>query len=263
MRLVWRALSLALVCLSAASSGVKAAEMVDEISSISIIADADLALPMTDIVLAYTKEKHQAVSAAYPSAIQQETEVSEGASYDVLITARPRLIDSLKLKGLVDIYSEATIARNQLVLIAAQTNPFNASLQGEFPLAEMINYFNGQSGLLLGNPETLPSGSVAREALRNYSALEYLEQYTLFEKDVSEIMRMVREEGKLALVYQSDAQATDIRMVDRVSPDTYSPIVYVAVVLAGDKMDEARQFVDYLKQVQTQRVFERYGFVEP
>ncbi len=244
--------------------GAFASDMRDEVVSISVIADSDLALPMTNIIRAYTNDKHRAVSVSYQPIAQQEVEVMEGATYDVLVTARMRLVDNLKLKGLVDIYSEATVARNRLVLIADKNNSFQASLASGFPLAEFIRVFNWQPGLVIGNPETQPSGSVAREALRSYGVLEDMEQYTLYEKEWRQIIRMVQDESKLALVFQSDVHAADnLRIVDYVADKYYAPVVYVAVVLAGDKMDEARQFVDYLKQVQAQQSFEAYGFMKP
>lgn len=241
-----------------------ASDMVDEVSSISIIADSSLALPMTDIILQYTKEKHKAVSASFQPPSEQEVEVSEGASYDVLITARTRLIDDLKLSGLVDIYSEATIAKNHLVLVASSNNDFQTSLADSFPVAEIIRRYSWRLGLVLGNPETLQQGSVARDALRHYGALEDLESYTLYMKDMSEILDMVRDDGVLALVYESDMMGQpELRIVDSVPEKTHQPVVYMAVVLAGDKMDDARQFVDYLKQSQSQKLIEKYGFSKP
>lgn len=241
-----------------------ASDMVDEIGSISIITDPSLAMPVTRIIENYTREKHKAVSASFQSAAQQEAEVSEGASYDVLVTARLRLIEALKLKGLVDIYSEAMIAKNGLVLVASQDNTIQLSITQDFPLAEMINSFHWQPRLVLGNPETLLMGSVARESLRYYGVLEDLEPYIIYEKELPEIVRMVKEQGHLAMVYESDAKEyPELRMVDYIPEDSHQPVVYTAVVLAGDRMDEARQFVDYLKQSQSQQVLESFGFSKP
>ena len=235
--------------------------MADEIRTISVIADSSLALPVTKIIQQYSTDKHQAVVASYVPVNQQEEAVFEGVGYDVLITARPKLLEELKQQGLVDIYTEAEVAKNRLVLAASDTNNFQASLAEQFSLADIITGFGWQPGLVVGNPETLLEGSIAREVLRNYGVIADLEEYTMYEKDLSEIVNMIREEGTLGLLYQSDAKAhKGLRVVDTVPEHTHKPITYVAVVLAGDRMDQSREFVDYLTKRRSKNIFQKHDF---
>ena len=241
-----------------------AAPMADEIRTISVIADSSLALPVTKIIQQYSTDKHQAVVASYVPVNQQEEAVLEGVGYDVLITARPKILEELKQQGLVDIYTESEVAKNRLVLAASDKSDFQASLAKRFPLADIITKFNWQPGLVVGNPETLLEGSIAREALRNYGVIADLEPYTMYEKDLPEIISMIREEGSLGLVYQSDAKNYQgLRVVDIVPEHTHRPITYIAVVLAGNRMEQSREFVDYLTQRRSKNIFQKHDFSLP
>ena len=141
--------------LSSVIAPAHAAPMADAIKTISIIADSSLSLPVTKIIQQYSTDKHQAVVASYVPVNQQEEAVMEGVGYDVLITARPKLLEQLKQQGLVDIYTESEVAKNRLVLAASDKSDFQASLEKQFPLADIITSYGWQPGLVVGNPETL------------------------------------------------------------------------------------------------------------
>lgn len=236
----------------------------DDISTIALIADSSLAAPLADIVRDYTRSAQVAISASFETVQTQEKEVAEGAAYDILITARPKLIESLKQLGLVDIYSEAAIARNALVLVSSDRSTFSVSLADHFPLVPIINTLGLRPGFVLGNPETLYEGSMARDALRRYDVLEDMEAYTLYEKELPEIVSLVKDQNSFAMMYASDAQqVAGLRIIDTVPQDMHPPIIYYAVVLAGDQMEGGRAFVEYLKQASAQKTFTRYGFLKP
>lgn len=246
------------------ASPAAAAPMADEITTISVIADSSLALPITRIIHDYSSDKRQAVVASYVPVNQQEEAVTEGVGYDVLITARPKLLELLKQQGVVDIYTESMVAKNRLVLVASKTSDFQASLSQVFPLAQMITRFSWQPGLIVGSPETLLQGSSARQALRYFGVIEDLEPYTIYEKDLSEMVKMIQTQGTLGLLYESDTKNyQEIKIIDRVPENAHDPIVYVAVVLAGDRMEPAREFVEYLGRGRVQQTFEQYGFRRP
>ena len=88
-----------------------------------------------------------------------------------------------------------------------------------------------------------------------------LEPYTMYEKDLPEIISMIRDEGTLGLLYQSDAKNyKGLRVVDTVPEHAHKPITYVAVVLAGDRMEQSREFVDYLTQRRSKNIFQKHDF---
>lgn len=238
--------------------------MVDEIKTVSVIADSSLALPLTEVIQEYTTDKHQAVAASFVFVYRQEKAVAEGIEYDVLITARTSLLDTLKQQGLVDIYTESPIAKNYMALVASKKSGFEASLDNGFPLAEIITSFRWQPGLIVGNPETLWQGSLAREILRYYGVIGDLEPYTVYEKDLSDIIAAIKKESLIGLVYQSDInQYPELRIVDMVPEEAHRPIIYVAVVLAGDRMEASRELVEYLKQGKAREIFRKYGMEKP
>ena len=68
-----------------------------------------------------------------------------------------------------------------------------------------------------------------------------------------------------ALVYRTDAMASSgLRVLDIVPADTYSTIVYPAVLIRGSGgRERAELFLDHLQTPSVREVFARYGFLPP
>ncbi len=228
--------------------------------SLAILSDQKLAAPLAEIAREYTRRNKIACSLAFVSREEEAALITDGAYADIFITAHPQRVEMLMQQGVADIHSGLEVARNRLVLVGNATTPLSLSLKSGFPVAALVNAMQGESLLLVGNPETLEEGSTAREALRSMGVSADMESYILYIKTLPQMLRMVGAQQAYALVYMSDARTyPDIAVLDSFPVGSYTSVAYRAAVLAGDKMEESRAFVAFLRSVEAQLIFAKYG----
>lgn len=76
-----------------------------EIESITVLAESGLSIPMSQISSLFSQNHPISVSSNFGDTQLQKKKIEDGESSDVFITSQPDLIDQLKTKGLVDVYS--------------------------------------------------------------------------------------------------------------------------------------------------------------
>ena len=118
----------------------------------------------------------------------------------------------------------------------------------------------GEQAFIVGNPEALPVGIYGKEALRNMDAAADLEPYTLYVKRRDQMLEMAASRDYGVFFYSTLAGRPGIRVIDLFPESSYRPIQYYAVVIAGDNMNEARKFLDYLKSAEAKQVLKQNGF---
>ncbi len=103
---------IALLCLLASSA--MAADK-KEIESITVLADSSLAVPLSQAASAFahkTMDNNTMISVAniFGVSANQKKKIEDGDSGDVFITTDASLIQQLKTKGMIDVYSIGEIA---------------------------------------------------------------------------------------------------------------------------------------------------------
>lgn len=231
------------------------------IPSLTVLSDSSLAVPLSQIVRSYVAQQQVAVSTSFASGKDQVAQITEGASADLLITVRKQWIETLKLQGMVDIYSQTILARNRLVLAGPNSFSGEVALESAFPFTSLLQQQGGVLTLLVGNPESLPEGSFGMEAIRRMDALEDVEPFITYARQRGRALDDVAK-GSFALMFYTDAvRERDVRVVDIFPEDTHTPILYQAVVVAGENMDESRKFLDYLRSPAARHILKNYGLL--
>lgn len=233
-----------------------------KLPTVTVMADHPLSIAVSEIARNYSRENQVVVNSSFlPQKIQQE-QISGGAAADILITSKAEWIDQLKLQGLIDIHSQTKFARDRLVLIGAKQTEVVSTGAGRFPAFEIIKAGNGEPVFVLGNPEFLMEGIYSKEAMRSFGANDDLEPYTLYVKRLDEMFDMVANQNAFALCfYSSIANRNDIKIIDTLPESSHKPIIYNAVVIASDNMNEARKFLAYLKSAEVRKLLVDDGFV--
>lgn len=230
----------------------------------AVLIDSAIAVPMAQVLREYARSGKTAVSL---SIISQEDiaseQIAEGIAADVLITADERSLGTLRQQGLLDIYSETPLMSDELVLVGPETSRLEANFSRGFPAGKLLAQMGEQRLFVVGHPETLPEGALAREAMRSMRATADLEEYTTYARTRQEIYDLIRTQNAYGLLLNTDARTHNIRAFAILPPDTYTPMVYKAVVVAGENMDNARMFLAFLKSEEVRQVFASYGFIPP
>lgn len=231
------------------------------IGSITVMADSGLGVAIAEIARNYSRASNLVVNTSFASQKSQEAQINEGGAADILITSDQAWIDRLKASGLVDVYSQVVVARNRLALVGPVGTPLELAPGEAFPTTSLIRHMNFEPGFVIGHPEALAEGIYAKEALSNLGVYQDIEEYTLYVKSLPQMMEMVANQGDYGLFFYSTTIARrDLRVLALLPETVHKPIQYFAVVIAGENMNEARKFIDYLKGADAKVVLMENGF---
>lgn len=259
MRRIYRFILL-LICSLVFSYHAGAAEAT--LPTVTVMADHSLSLVVSEIARNYSREKQAMVNTSFVPQKIQQAQISEGAAADILITSKSEWIDELKLQGLIDIHSQTKLARDRMVLIGPVDTQVTSPGAGNFPTVDIIKAGGGEPVFVMGNPEALMEGVYAKEALRNLDAADDMEPYTLYVKRLDEMLGMVKQQKFFGICFKNAVIGRgDIKIIDTIPEAAHKPVVYYAAVIASDNMDEARNFLEYLKSNEVSKLFLKYGFI--
>jgi molybdate transport system substrate-binding protein len=119
--------------------------------------------------------------------------------------------------------------------------------------------------IAIGNPESVPVGRYAREALEKEKLWQPLAPKFVMAISVKQALEYVqRGEVEAGFVYGSDAVAARERVRLAADIPTATPIVYPAAVVAtSQRTKEATAFLRFLREPEAQAIFRKYGFKRP
>lgn len=232
-----------------------------EVTSITVLADPSLTLPITEIVRAYSRDHFITVSASFPASNEQAELIRGGSESNVLITARARTVTDLTNQGLLDVYAKSSVIQDRLVLAANASTEFTVDFSQEVDLNLAMEEENPDFAFVIGDAEYTSLGGYAMAALSGLDWLKQVEPRLLVLRS-SDAVREVIFVGNIGLMFLSDALNHDtLRVVTLIPEEAHPPILYQAAVIAGDNMDAARGFVSYLEGETAQEIFASYGFL--
>ena len=137
------------------------------------------------------------VSPAASSTLARQ--IAAGAPADVFVSADGAWIDWLAEQG-VDVRDRTALARGRLVVVGAAGRP---------PAAALREALGGAGRIALGDPEHVPAGVYARDALRRAGLWADVRDRVVPQADVRAALAAVETgAAEVAVVYASDARAS-------------------------------------------------------
>lgn len=225
---------------------------------ITVMADPSLTIPLSLIVREYVRETSNPVTTAFSSTRDHVEAIRKGDEADLFISAKPSWIRTLQQEGLIDVYSRTSLTGNELTLIGSMPPGFEVTPE---TLHDYFSKLPEEYRFILGDPEYLAEGTYGLESLRRLNLTRELEPHLTLMDNVGEIKKAVLRYDAVSLIFRTDSQLDPtIPAVLNVPDDAHSPIVYEAVVVVGDNMDGAREFLKYLQGKKAQRIFKECGF---
>ncbi|OKK29374.1 molybdate ABC transporter substrate-binding protein [Salmonella enterica subsp. enterica serovar Typhi] len=226
---------------------------------ITVFAAASLTNAMQDIAAEYKKEKNVDVVSSFASSSTLARQIEAGARRicSSLLTRNGWITQPIKKA--VDTTTRETLLGNSLVVVAPK-----ASEQKPFTIdnkTDWIRLLNG-GRLAVGDPQHVPAGIYAKEALQKLGAWQTLEPKLAPGEDVRGALALVeRNEAPLGIVYGSDAVASKgVNVVATFPEDSHKKVEYPIAIVEGHKNATVSAFYDYLKGPQASAIFKRYGF---
>lgn len=186
-------------------------------------------------------------------------QIEQGSPVDLFVSASPDEVDRLEGDHLLVPGSRTAIATNRLVVVVRKGLAPPSTWEGiEDPRFAKI---------AIGNPETVPAGRYAQQALRSVGLVRRVGTRLVYGENVRQVLDwVVRGEADAAVVYATEAKLAGAKVVDGPAvPDRlHDPIVYEAALVRGDKKNpRADKLLDFLASPAGEAILAKHGFGPP
>ncbi|OON38886.1 molybdate ABC transporter substrate-binding protein [Izhakiella australiensis] len=227
--------------------------------NITVFAAASLTNALQDIAHQYEQGKPVKIVSSFASSSTLARQIEQGAPADLFISADQQWMDYAVEKKSIDTGSRYTLLGNDLVLVAPKAEKAQA-----VTINKQTNWKSLLKGqrLAVGDPDHVPAGLYAKEALQNLGAWETVAPMLAPGNSVRAALALVeRNEVPYGIVYGSDAVASDkVAVVGSFPESSHKPVEYpMAIVKDHDKAD-VQAFYNYLKGPEAAAIFKKYGF---
>jgi molybdate transport system substrate-binding protein len=181
-------------------------------------------------------------------------QIVEGARVDAFISADAAQMDVVGRAGRVVAGSRVDVIGNQLVIVL--NGPVSAPAISPDALAAPA-----VRRVAMGDPAAVPAGVYGRQWLENVRLWAAVRAKVIPLPSSPAVVAAVSEgRADAGVVYATDVTKANLRIGYRVPLEDAPPIVYPAAVVTGGRIPLARQFVDFLRSAEAQRIFARAGF---
>ncbi|MGJ3244805.1 MAG: molybdate ABC transporter substrate-binding protein [Elainellaceae cyanobacterium] len=227
----------------------------EETVELTISVAASVQDAMRDVQAAYQTEfPNVEITYNFGSSGSLAQQIAQGAPTDVFLSASKKWMDDLEEQGQI-LGSSHDLLLNALVVIVPQDTT---------DIADFSDFATDKvRKVAIGEPDSVPAGQYAKEALTSLNLFDALQPKLVFGKDVRQVLSYV-ETGNVdaGLVYATDAKISDrVQVVTTAPADTHAPIIYpVGVVADSEQAEAAQAFVDFLSMDVAIAIFTDYGF---
>ena len=137
------------------------------------------------------------IEGVYDSSGKLQLQIEKGLDADVFFSAATTQMNALKDEDLVDADSISNVLENKLVLIKGKDS--TTTVTG-------FDNIKDASIIAIGDPEVVPAGSYAKEALTNLGVWDSIQDRLSLAGNVTEVLSQVEtQNAEIGLVYATDA----------------------------------------------------------
>jgi molybdate transport system substrate-binding protein len=179
-------------------------------------------------------------------------QLEQGNRTDIYISANTHWANYCDSLG---IFSERKeLYQNKLVFVCPQTINFDSINFSSSKIPEFLGR------LSIGDPEYVPAGQYAKEALISLGWWNDLQKRMLPAKDVrSALMPVELGECELGIVYYSDALASKkVKILGTIPESSHTPIIFQAL-LSKTATHQAKEFYKMLNSNNFEKTWMKYG----
>lgn len=200
-----------------------------------------------------------------------KTQIQEGATCDVFISAAQKQMDQLDASkdntanpeqlDFINSDSRMDLLENKVVLVVPENNPKNINSFDD--LKSKLE--SGDVLLAMGNSD-VPVGQYTQKILQYWGldekALADAGEIT-YGSNVKEVTTQVSEgSADCGVVYYTDAYSAGLKIVGEATEEMCGKMIYPAAVMKNSEHPEqAQEFLAYLSSDAAAKVFEKVGFV--
>ncbi|PIJ48733.1 molybdate ABC transporter substrate-binding protein [Erwinia sp. OLTSP20] len=227
--------------------------------NITVFAAASLTNALQEIAGQYQQGKPVRIVSSFASSSTLARQIEQGAPADLFISADQQWMDYAAEKNTIENNSRYTLLGNDLVLVAAKAEKKPAVTITK--QTDWKSLLKGQR-LAVGDPQHVPAGLYAKEALQNLGAWDTVSPMLAPGNSVRAALALVeRNEAPYGIVYGSDAVASDkVTVVGHFPESSHKPVEYPMAIVKDHDNTSVQAFYRYLKGPQAAAIFKKYGF---
>lgn len=200
-----------------------------------------------------------------------KTQIQEGATCDVFISAAQKQMDQLDASkdntanpeqlDFINSDSRMDLLENKVVLVVPENNPKNINSFDD--LKSKLE--SGDVLLAMGNSD-VPVGQYTQKILQYWGLDEKALADTgkiTYGSNVKEVTTQVSEgSADCGIVYYTDAYSAGLKIVGEATEEMCGKTIYPAAVMKNSEHPEqAQEFLAYLSSDAAAKVFEKVGFI--
>jgi len=236
--------------------------------TVTVFAAASLTDAVTELAKRFESEGKGTLRVSFASSSTLARQIENGAPADLFLSADEEWMKYLDERSRVARDTWTRPIGNELVLVASLKSPPPAAaapnpgtIERGFDLGALL----GDGRLAVGDPDHVPAGRYARQALEHYDLWKLAEPRLARAENVRAALALVeRGEAPLAIVYSTDARvAKGIRTIARFRSDSHEPILYSFAAVAERDNEQARAALAYLTAPAAVQLFREQGFRIP
>ena len=252
-------LALAVPFLGAPPAGSAAAQ---NSCVVTVAAASDLTYAMKEIAADFEKSAACSVRVSYGSSGNFETQIENGAPFDVFFSADIEYPRKLEAQGLASPGSTYLYGIGKLILWVRNDSKLDVSKGLDMLRDPSVKK------IAIANPLHAPYGRAAEEALRKAGVYDAIKDRLVLGENISQTAEFAEtgnaDAGILALSLVLSPALKDKGRYFQIPDNLYSPIQQGAVVIRASKNQQSAQaFLDFIKTPPETAILERYGFVLP
>lgn len=181
-------------------------------------------------------------------------QIEQGAPADVFASADEATMDRASSASHIEPATRHDFAANSLVVIVPTA--------GKPPKALADLKADTYKHIAIGNPDSVPAGRYARQALTDAGLWDSLQPRLVQAQNVRQALDYVaRSEAEAGFVYATDAASQKSKVAVALTVPTSTPVRYpIAAVKSSQHTAQARQFVDFVLSKPAQATLQKYGF---
>ncbi len=192
-------------------------------------------------------------------------QIEQGAPADVFFSAAASDMQALIDKGSVTPASKVDLLSNAIVLVASVKSGEKApAVKSDADLKALLQK---AQLLAIGNPDAVPAGRYATQALKSLDFYTIVEKKLVLGGNVREVLQYVQTaSAPLGIVFLTDAMSvkpdSGVAIVYQFPAKLSTPVIYpVGIVAASKNSDKAAAFIKFLQTAEAKAAFEKAGFV--
>ncbi len=253
-RLFMRTLFMLLLLFPLVLVGCSSDSHIEGKTELHILAAASLSPVLTEMKEEFEENyPHIELVFQFASSGNLREQITRGAPADVFLSASAFDVEILHQNS--HVYDSKDWLVNRLVVVTRDDR---------FTMDDLSSLAVEQiTSITIGNPDTVPAGHYALEALLEYDVWTEVEEHVVYASDVRQALTYVETgNADAGIVYETDAMRSDqIKKQFTVDTSLHEPIIYPAALLEGTRYkEEAETFIDWLFSVESKEKFESYGF---